>query len=236
MERKKETPKAPEIVVKHKQYGSVFTTLQNNNKFELALEYVGAPVYVSGSAKNQGTVASILRLNGSAFDSGYVDIILQAGEAIKISGILLDSIQAPAVVSQSATINITFMGVSCNYSDEIPTLQYVNGNIGSLPAGSNVIGGVNVVGQTSSSGAVQNGSVTVGTAASQLNSDATLVDAITLLALAANTAAINIGNSTSQVYALAAGASITLRKVAPANIYAITATAGQTLLYIYGGA
>ncbi|MEM3846282.1 MAG: hypothetical protein QXU98_11365 [Candidatus Parvarchaeota archaeon] len=108
-----------------------------------------------------------------------------------------------------------------------------------LPSGSNTIGNVNVNGQTDSSGEVQAYTFTTSSTANtatQLSSDSTLIEEITILASSSNSANVNIGNSSSQPFPLVAGSSLTLRKVKPSNIYAISSSASQTLYVIYGGA
>ncbi|MEM3846314.1 MAG: hypothetical protein QXU98_11525, partial [Candidatus Parvarchaeota archaeon] len=107
----------------------------------------------------------------------------------------------------------------------------------SLPSGSNTIGNVNVNNVTDTSGEVQAFTYTTSSTANtatQLSSDSTLIEEITILASSANTATVNIGNSSSQPFPLVAGASLTLRKVKPSNIYAISSSASQTLYVIYG--
>ncbi|MEM3873376.1 MAG: hypothetical protein QXE05_12525, partial [Nitrososphaeria archaeon] len=108
-----------------------------------------------------------------------------------------------------------------------------------LPSGSNTIGNINVNGQTDSSGEVQAFSFTTSSTANtatQLSSDSTLIEEITILASSGNSATVNIGNSSSQPFPLVAGSSLTLRKVKPSNIYAVSSSASQTLYVIYGGA
>jgi len=78
--------------------------------------------------------------------------------------------------------------------------------------------------------------VSVGSgAAVQLDTDTQVRDAITMLADSANTDDILIGNSASQTFPLAAGASLTLRKCSLSQIYAIAASGTQTLHIIAGG-
>ncbi|MCW1309730.1 MAG: hypothetical protein QXP04_03490 [Candidatus Nanoarchaeia archaeon] len=108
-----------------------------------------------------------------------------------------------------------------------------------LPSGSNTIGNINVNGQTDSSGEVQAFIFTTSSTANtatQLSTDSTLIEEITILASSGNSATVNIGNSSSQPFPLVAGSSLTLRKVKPSNIYAISSSASQTLYVIYGGA
>ncbi|MEM3860379.1 MAG: hypothetical protein QW478_13455 [Candidatus Micrarchaeaceae archaeon] len=108
-----------------------------------------------------------------------------------------------------------------------------------LPSGSNTIGNININGQTDSSGEIQAFEFTTSSTANtatQLSSDSTLIEEITILASSANTATVNIGNNSSQPFPLVAGSSLTLRKVKPSNIYAISSSASQTLYIIYGGA
>ncbi|MEM3873184.1 MAG: hypothetical protein QXE05_11555 [Nitrososphaeria archaeon] len=109
----------------------------------------------------------------------------------------------------------------------------------SLPSGSNTIGNVNVNNATDTSGEIQAFEFTTSSTANtatQLSSDSTLIEEITILASSSNSATVNIGNSSSQPFPLVAGASLTLRKVKPSNIYAISSSASQTLYVIYGGA
>jgi len=77
--------------------------------------------------------------------------------------------------------------------------------------------------------------VSVGASAVQLDPDTKVREAITLLADAANTDDILIGNSASQTFPLSPGSSLTLRKCSLSKIYAIAASGTQTLHVIAGG-
>ncbi|MEM3872396.1 MAG: hypothetical protein QXE05_07550 [Nitrososphaeria archaeon] len=108
-----------------------------------------------------------------------------------------------------------------------------------LPSGNNTIGNVNVNNVTDTSGEIQAFEFTTSSTANtatQLSNDSTLIEEITILASSGNSATVNIGNSSSQPFPLVAGASLTLRKVKPSNIYAVSSSASQTLYVIYGGA
>ena len=77
--------------------------------------------------------------------------------------------------------------------------------------------------------------VTVGTTATQLDTDTQVREEITMLADEGNTDTIYIGNSSNQLFPLKAGASLTLRKCSLSKIYAYSPTAGQVLHVICGG-
>ncbi|MEM4067996.1 MAG: hypothetical protein QXV17_14175 [Candidatus Micrarchaeaceae archaeon] len=129
-----------------------------------------------------------------------------------------------------------------NIASSLPSGNNTIGNVNiasALPSGSNTIGNVNVNNVTDTSGEVQAFEFTTSSTANtatQLSNDSTLIEEITILASSANTATVNIGNSSSQPFPLVAGSSLTLRKVKPSNIYAISSSASQTLYVIYGGA
>ncbi|MEM3845936.1 MAG: hypothetical protein QXU98_09565 [Candidatus Parvarchaeota archaeon] len=129
-----------------------------------------------------------------------------------------------------------------NIASSLPSGNNTIGSVNiasSLPSGSNTIGNVNVNNVTDTSGEIQAFEFTtssIANTATQLSSDSTLIEEITILASSANTATVNIGNSSSQPFPLVAGSSLTLRKVKPSNIYAISSSASQTLYVIYGGA
>ncbi|MEM3845638.1 MAG: hypothetical protein QXU98_08055 [Candidatus Parvarchaeota archaeon] len=129
-----------------------------------------------------------------------------------------------------------------NIASSLPSGSNTIGNVNiasSLPSGSNTIGNVNVNNVTDTSGEVQAFTYTTSSTANtatQLSSDSTLIEEITILASSSNSATVNIGNSSSQPFPLVAGSSLTLRKVKPSNIYAISSSASQTLYIIYGGA
>ncbi|MEM3872900.1 MAG: hypothetical protein QXE05_10125 [Nitrososphaeria archaeon] len=143
---------------------------------------------------------------------------------------------ASALPSGSNTIG------SVNIASAIPSGNNTIGNVNiasSLPSGSNTIGNVNVNNVTDTSGEVQSFEFTTSSTANtatQLSTDSTLVEEITILASSSNSATVNIGNSSSQPFPLVAGSSLTLRKVKPSNIYAVSSSASQTLYVIYGGA
>jgi hypothetical protein len=86
----------------------------------------------------------------------------------------------------------------------------------------------------SANGTIQNGSISVSTTATALNSDTNLVEALTLYAPSSNTATVNVGNSSSQSFPLLAGSSLTLRKVKPSNVYLVSTNGTQTVYYVYG--
>ncbi|MEM4068126.1 MAG: hypothetical protein QXV17_14840 [Candidatus Micrarchaeaceae archaeon] len=129
-----------------------------------------------------------------------------------------------------------------NIASALPSGSNTIGNVNiasSLPSGSNTIGNVNVNNVTDTSGEVQAFEFTTSSTANtatQLSSDSTLIEEITILASSSNTATVNVGNSSSRPFPLVAGASLTLRKVKPSNIYAVSSSASQTLYVIYGGA
>jgi len=77
--------------------------------------------------------------------------------------------------------------------------------------------------------------VSVGASAVQLDPDIKVREAITLLADAANTDDILIGNSASQAFPLSPGSSLTLRKCSLSKIYAIAVSGTQILHVITGG-
>ncbi|MEM4066640.1 MAG: hypothetical protein QXV17_07260 [Candidatus Micrarchaeaceae archaeon] len=132
--------------------------------------------------------------------------------------------------------------VQVDLETSLPSGSNTIGNVNlasAIPSGSNTIGNVNLNGQTDSSGDVQAFTFTTSSTANtatQLSTDSTLIEEITILASSGNSATISIGNSSSQPFPLTAGASLTLRKVKPSNIYAISSSASQTLYVIYGGA
>jgi hypothetical protein len=76
--------------------------------------------------------------------------------------------------------------------------------------------------------------VSVGTTKVQIDADSKYRDEVTLLADSANTAAIKIGTSTSQLYPLAAGASVRIKKTSLNLIYAV-AVSGTQLLHVLAG-
>ncbi|MEM3908013.1 MAG: hypothetical protein QXZ17_14345 [Nitrososphaerota archaeon] len=131
---------------------------------------------------------------------------------------------------------------SVNIASSLPSGNNTIGNVNiasALPSGSNTIGNVNVNNVTDTSGEIQAFEFTTSSTANtatQLSSDSTLIEEITILASSSNTATVNIGNSSSQPFPLVAGSSLTLRKVKPSNIYAVSSSASQTLYVIYGGA
>jgi hypothetical protein len=77
--------------------------------------------------------------------------------------------------------------------------------------------------------------VSVTTTPSAIDTDTTVREAITLLADSANNGIIYIGNSTSQLFPLTAGASLTLKRCSLSKIYAVSSSATQTLHVIGGG-
>ncbi|MEM4067795.1 MAG: hypothetical protein QXV17_13145 [Candidatus Micrarchaeaceae archaeon] len=132
--------------------------------------------------------------------------------------------------------------VQVDLETPLPSGNNTIGNVNiasSLPSGSNTIGNVNVNNVTDTSGEVQAFKFTTSSTANtatQLTTDSTLVEEITILASSSNSATVNIGNSSSQPFPLVVGSSLTLRKIKPSNIYAISSSASQTLYVIYGGA
>ena len=88
---------------------------------------------------------------------------------------------------------------------------------------------------------MQNGSVTVGTSATEIlpNSKAVLTQGVQLKAAAANTGAIHIGNASNVSFAgsndgfeLAAGQGLFVPLKNASNIFAIATAAGQKLYYL----
>jgi hypothetical protein len=96
---------------------------------------------------------------------------------------------------------------------------------------------INVVVQNfySTSGQVQNFDVQVGTTASAITTDTSLIQAVIMLADPYNPSEIFVGNATNQLFPLVAGASLTLNNVVPANIYVVSNQTGNTLHVIYSG-
>jgi hypothetical protein len=78
--------------------------------------------------------------------------------------------------------------------------------------------------------------VSVGTSASQVDTDSTYRDEVILLADSANTDTVYVGTSASQLFPLAAGASVAVRKTALNLIYLRAASGTQTVHVISGGA
>jgi hypothetical protein len=89
--------------------------------------------------------------------------------------------------------------------------------------------------QPSLSGAVQNFDIPVGTVASSLSADTSLIYELTILADASNTATVFVGSATLQTFPLRAGASITLGMVLPSNVYVMGNAPSQIVHVIYGG-
>jgi len=77
--------------------------------------------------------------------------------------------------------------------------------------------------------------VSVGTTAVQLDTDSAYRDEVIILADPANTDKVKIGTSTSQLFPLAAGASVAIRKTALNLIYAVAVSGTQVLHVIAGG-
>jgi len=96
---------------------------------------------------------------------------------------------------------------------------------------------INVVVQNfyNTSGQVQNFDVQVGTTASAITTDTSLIQAVIMLADPYNSSEIFVGNATNQKFPLVAGASLTLNNVIPANIYVKSNQTGNTLHVIYSG-
>ena len=89
--------------------------------------------------------------------------------------------------------------------------------------------------QPSLTGAVQSFDITVGTVASSLSSDTSLIYGLTVLADQSNSATIFVGSATLQAFPLRAGASITLGMVLPSNVYVFSNASSQIAHIIYGG-
>lgn len=83
-------------------------------------------------------------------------------------------------------------------------------------------------------GALNSLTISTNATAIRVDSFSFPVDSLTLLADSANTAPINIGTQTHLNFPLAAGASVELRSIIPANVWANSTTA-QTLHVIYAG-
>jgi len=78
--------------------------------------------------------------------------------------------------------------------------------------------------------------LSVGTDAVQVDADAKYRDEVIILADEGNTDVVYVGNSTSQLFPLAAGASVAIRKTALNLIYVKAASGTQTVHVIAGGA
>jgi hypothetical protein len=77
--------------------------------------------------------------------------------------------------------------------------------------------------------------VSVGTTAVQLDTDSSYRDEVIILADTANTDVVKVGKSTSQLFPLAAGASVAIRKTALNLIFAVAVSGTQILHVIAGG-
>ena len=77
--------------------------------------------------------------------------------------------------------------------------------------------------------------VSVGTTAVQLDTDTQVRDKVTILADSDNSDTVKIGNSSSQLFPLVAGSSLTLGRCSLSSIYAIAVSGTQTLHVIGGG-
>jgi len=78
--------------------------------------------------------------------------------------------------------------------------------------------------------------LSVGTDAVQVDADGAYRDEVILLADSANSAVVYVGNSTNQLFPLAAGASVAIRKTALNLIYVRAASDTQVIHVISGGA
>jgi hypothetical protein len=78
--------------------------------------------------------------------------------------------------------------------------------------------------------------LSVGTDASQVDSDSSYRDEVILLADSSNTNKVYVGTSASQPFPLVAGASVAVRKTALNLIYLRAASGTQTIHVIAGGA
>jgi len=78
--------------------------------------------------------------------------------------------------------------------------------------------------------------LSVGVSAIQVDTDSAYRDEVIILADSANSAVVYVGNSTSQLFPLAAGASIAIRKTALNLIYVRAASGTQSVHIISGGA
>jgi len=78
--------------------------------------------------------------------------------------------------------------------------------------------------------------LSVGTDAVQVDADSAYRDEVIILADSANTDVVYVGNSTNQLFPLAAGASVAIRKTALNLIYVKAASGTQSVHIISGGA
>ena len=78
--------------------------------------------------------------------------------------------------------------------------------------------------------------LSVGTVAVQVDSDGAYRDEVILLADSANTDTVYVGNAAAQLFPLAAGAAVGIRKTALNLIYVRAASGTQTVHVISGGA
>jgi len=78
--------------------------------------------------------------------------------------------------------------------------------------------------------------LSVGVSAIQVDTDSAYRDEVIILADSANTDVVYVGNSTSQLFPLAAGASVAIRKTALNLIYVRAASGSQSVHILAGGA
>jgi hypothetical protein len=78
--------------------------------------------------------------------------------------------------------------------------------------------------------------LSVGTVAVQVDSDGAYRDEVILLADSSNTSMVYVGDAAAQLFPLAAGASVAIRKTALNLIYVRAASGTQTVHIICGGA
>lgn len=136
----------------------------------------------------------------------------------------------------------------------LPTLPNGTNNIGnvgidsSIPAGSNLIGsvdvsnfpsGFNINNSTDSSGNITSTDTTVSTTATQLSTDTALIEEITIILDVGATGILYVGSSALQNIALSNAngypQSISYRKAKPSNIYAKSSTGSILTHLTYGG-
>lgn len=81
-----------------RQLGIIMTTLSTlGASAQMDFEQVhGVKVYNTGSALNEGTVTTYVRIFTSLFSGGYADIPLGPGEAIKFKRLPIHTISVPA--------------------------------------------------------------------------------------------------------------------------------------------
>ncbi len=83
-------------------------------------------LFSSGSAKNESTNTIWVRLSTAFFTGGYVDIPLQAGEAVRWRDILIQKVSVPNnAANAGATVNVSVVGYSYFHERSTPSLELI---------------------------------------------------------------------------------------------------------------